>query len=105
MTTYVNDDNFEQEVIACSMPVIVDFGAAWCGPCRTIVPVMEQISEEFEGKAKICSADIDECVGLTMRYGVRNVPTILYFKNGEVVGKMVGAASKERFIEELNKHL
>lgn len=105
MSIVITDANFKQEVLESEVPVIVDFGATWCGPCRMITPIMEQISEAYAGKAKVGKADVDECSELTMTYGVRNVPTVLFFKNGEVVGKMVGAASKEKFEEELNKHL
>lgn len=105
MAMQINEQNFEAEVLKSEVPVIVDFGATWCGPCRMIAPYMDQMSDEYAGKAKVVKVDVDECSGLAAQFGIRNVPTVLYFKNGEVVDKNVGAAPKATFEEKLKKFL
>ena len=82
---------------------MVDFGAAWCGPCNMIAPYMDQLAEEYAGKAKVVKADIDECQGLAAKYRIMNVPTVLYFKGGQVVDKNVGGAAKQVFEDKLKK--
>jgi thioredoxin 1 len=81
---------------------LVDFWAPWCGPCRMIAPVIEELASEFEGKANICKVNTDEEQDIAVKYGIRSIPTILFFKNGEVVEQMVGAASKQAFADKLN---
>jgi len=81
---------------------LVDFWAPWCGPCRMIAPVIEELATEFEGKANICKVNTDEEQDIAVKYGIRSIPTILFFKNGEVVEQMVGAASKQAFADKLN---
>ena len=81
---------------------LVDFWAPWCGPCRMIAPVIEELAEDFDGKAKICKVNTDEEQELGVKFGVRSIPTIIFFKDGEQVDSMVGAASKEAFAEKLN---
>jgi thioredoxin 1 len=81
---------------------LVDFWAPWCGPCRMIAPVIEELAVEFEGKANICKVNTDEEQDIAVKYGIRSIPTILFFKNGEVVEQMVGAASKQAFADKLN---
>lgn len=105
MAIQLTDATFEEEVIKSEVPVMVDFGATWCGPCRMIAPYMDQIAEEYQGKAKVVKADVDECSGLAAKFGIRNVPTVLYFKGGQVVGKLVGGAPKQKFEDELKKYL
>ena len=85
--------------------VLVDFWAPWCGPCRMIAPVIEELAEDFDGKAKICKVNTDEQQELGIKYGVRSIPTIIFFKDGEQVDQMVGAASKQAFEEKLNSLL
>lgn len=105
MAMQITDETFGAEVLKSELPVIVDFSATWCGPCRMIAPYMEQIAEEYQGKAKVVKVDIDKCPNLSAKFGIRNVPTILYFKNGQVVDKHIGAASKQIFVDKLKKFL
>ncbi|AXH13229.1 thioredoxin [Halarcobacter bivalviorum] len=96
----LTQDNFEATVN--SGVSLVDFWAPWCGPCRMLAPVIDQLAEEFEGKANICKVNTDEQQDLAVKYAVRSVPTILFIKDGEVVDQMIGAASKQAFADKLN---
>ena len=93
--------NFENEVLKADKPVVVDFWAEWCGPCKMLAPVLSEIAEEYEGKVKVAKCNIDEEMQLAVQYGISSIPTILLFENGDIVKKSVGFAPKESLIEEL----
>jgi thioredoxin 1 len=97
---HITDKDYA-DVVAKGLPIVLDFSAAWCGPCKKIAPIMDEIEAEYEGKVIICKCDVDECDDLTMQFGIRNVPTILYIKDGEVKDKQVGAATKAVLVEKL----
>jgi thioredoxin 1 len=87
----INDGNFEDEVLKCSLPVMVDFWAPWCGPCRMIAPITEKLAEEYEGRLKLCKLNVDENPQAASKYQVMSIPQILFFKNGEIVDESTGA--------------
>lgn len=103
MATEITDKNFGELVENSDKPVVLDFWATWCGPCRMIAPIIEEMSVEFEGKAVIGKVNVDENPDVTVKYGIRNIPTVLFIKNGEVVDKAVGAVSKNVLVEKLEK--
>ncbi|MEC7526224.1 MAG: thioredoxin [Myxococcota bacterium] len=98
----VNDLNFEDEVVKSDQPVLVDFTATWCGPCRQIAPLVDQLADEYSGKAKVAKLDIDESPETARRFQIRGVPTILIFKGGEVVDQQVGLAPKTILAQKLD---
>ncbi|MDD2657008.1 MAG: thioredoxin [Patescibacteria group bacterium] len=100
----LTDANFEAEVIKSDVPVFVDFWAPWCGPCQMMGPVVEQLSQEFAGKAKVGKLNVDENNLIAGKYRVMSIPTFLVFKGGEVVDQMIGGVPKERLAEMLKKH-
>ena len=102
MTIEVTESNFEELVLKSDKPVLLDFWAEWCGPCRVIAPYVKDISEEFEGKAVVGKVDVDSNPGISAKYGIRNIPTILFIKNGEVADKQIGAVPKKNLVEKLN---
>ena len=93
-TQKITDATFKQEVLESALPVVVDFWAEWCGPCRMIAPALEEISHEMEGKVKIVKLNVDENPAVAAQYGIRSIPTLLIFKNGQLASQKVGAASK-----------
>jgi len=101
MALEITDANFEQEVLKSSKPVLVDFWATWCGPCRAIAPSIEELAKEYEGRAVVGKMDVDANDQIPAKYGIRNIPTVLFFKNGELADKMVGGAPKSSFEDKL----
>lgn len=98
----VNDSNFEQEVLKHNGPVMVDFWATWCGPCRMLGPVVEELAKEYEGKVKVCKLNTDEGPDTSTKYRITSIPTIIFFKNGEVAAQTVGLQSKAALQEKLD---
>ncbi len=98
MALVLTTENFEQEVIKSDVPVLVDFWAQWCGPCRILTPLIDELANEFEGKVKICKLNIDEAHDIATRYGVMSIPTVMIFNNGQVVGESVGVVPKEKLV-------
>ena len=94
-------ENFEKEVLQSEIPVLVDFYAEWCGPCKMLSPVIDEIAKEYEGNAKICKGNVDDEMGLAQQYRVMSVPTVLVFKNGQVTGTSIGYVGKEKLTEML----
>lgn len=101
MEKIVTDANFA-ETIGGGMPVMVDFWATWCGPCRAIAPVVEELAKEYEGKAVIAKCNVDECDAIPAQFGIRNIPTLLFFKNGQLADRLVGAVPKAEIAAKIN---
>ena len=99
----VTDENFETEVLKAETPVLVDFYADWCGPCKIMAPVIEEVAEEFDGRAKVAKLDVDANPGTSGKYGVRSIPTLLIFDGGRVVGQAVGALPKAALTQALGE--
>jgi thioredoxin 1 len=105
MALEITDNNFEDVVLKSDKPVLVDFWAEWCGPCRMVGPVVEELAKEYEGKAVIGKVNVDQNSGISMNYGIRNIPTLLYFKNGILVDKQVGVVPKATLAAKLEAQL
>lgn len=101
----VTDANFENEVLKSDKPVLVDFWAEWCGPCRMIAPIVEEIAKEYNGTLKVGKMDVDANPQVSMQFGIRSIPTLLIFKGGRVVDQVIGAVPKRVLTEKLSKHL
>ena len=101
MALEATDSNFEEMVLKSDKPVIVDFWAEWCGPCRMVGPIVEEVGQDYDGKAIVAKVDVDSNPGITAKYGIRNIPTILFFKNGEIADKQVGAVPKSTIVNKL----
>jgi len=103
--TTITDDNFQDEVLNSDLPVLIDFWAVWCGPCKMIAPIVEELSTEYDGKAKIGKLDVDSNQQTSIKYGVRSIPTLLIFKGGEVVETIIGAVPKAKVVEKLESFI
>ena len=105
MSLEITDGNFKELVLESDKPVLVDFWATWCGPCRTIAPVVDEISDELDGKAIVGKVNVDDNSETPVEYGIRSIATLLIFKNGEAVDRIVGVIPKEQIIDKLNQHM
>jgi thioredoxin 1 len=101
----VDDANFQTEVLSSDKPVLVDFWAIWCGPCKMIAPVVEELAGEYDGKLKVAKMDVDANPRTAMQFGIRSIPTLLIFKGGQVVEQIIGAVPKRHLVEKVTPHL
>lgn len=101
MAMIVNDQNYD-EIVKSDLPIVLDLGATWCGPCKALAPIIEEMATEYEGKAIIAKVDVEEAPGIASRFRVRNVPTVLFLKGGELKDKSVGAVAKQTLVDKLN---
>lgn len=105
MTLEITDANFDELVLKSDKPVLVDFWAEWCGPCRMVGPVVEELAKEYEGKAVIGKVNVDNNPEISMKFGIRNIPALLFFKDGEIIDKQIGAVPKSVLADKLSRHL
>ena len=101
----VSDTNFQTEVLTSDKPVLVDFWAVWCGPCKMIAPIVEEIAKEYDGKLKVTKMDVDSNPRTAMQYGIRSIPTLMIFKGGQVVEQIIGAVPKRHLVDKVTQHL
>ena len=102
MIVHVTEETFKKEVLESKVPVVVDFWAAWCGPCRMVGPIIDEVSTEYEGKAVVGKVDVDANQEFAAKYGVRNIPTVLVFKGGEIVSRQVGVSPKQVYTDAID---
>ena len=102
MERVINNDNI-QEILASKVPVLVDFWATWCGPCRILSPTVDEVAKELEGKVVVAKCNVDDCEDIAVQYGIRNIPTLLFFKDGQLADRSVGVVSKQEIISRLEK--
>jgi thioredoxin 1 len=101
----INDENFEKVVLQSEVPVLVDFWTAWCGPCRVLAPAIEAVAEQHAARARVMKLNVDDNPSFTQRYGIRGIPTIILFKDGEERERLIGVVSKEEISQKIDKHL
>ncbi|HSV42931.1 MAG TPA: thioredoxin [Candidatus Bathyarchaeia archaeon] len=99
---YLNAESFEQEILTSNQPILVDFFAEWCGPCKMLSPIVDQIADELSGKVKVCKLNVDEAQEIAARYNVMSIPNLILFKNGEVLDQMVGVMPKEQLLQKIS---
>ncbi len=102
---HLTDDTYDEVVVKSDIPVLIDFWATWCGPCRMIAPIIEELAVEYEGKIKVCKLDVDNNQKVAMMYGIRSIPTVVIVKNGEEVDRILGAVPKQHFVERIKNHI
>ena len=105
MELTLTNESFENEVLHSDIPGVVDFWASWCGPCRMVAPIIEELAREYSGKAKVGKVNVDEEAELAVKYGIVSIPTVLIFKNGEVMEKLVGAQSQDEYEDAVDKYI
>lgn len=105
MALTISEQNFDSEVLKSNEPVLVDFWAEWCGPCKMLAPIIEQLSKEYDCKVKVCKVNVDDNQNLAAKYGIMSIPTVMIFKDGKIVEQFIGVQSKGVYEDALKKHL